>query len=828
MNKKTTPILYSISATFLVVSLLLCAVKPATITRAAGWLAGGWDQRVEITVSNTNIDNNLSHYPIPIFINSTAGKNDNDDLTPIFDEVGSNSKKIAVTKDDGTSEIYVEVEKWDNTGEDALIWVSSSTLTLSSSSTTTLYLYYDNDHADNTTYVGTVGSRPEVWDSDYEAVFHFADSSGAITDSTSNNNDGTVTAGAAYQETGSLGYALDLDKANSEKMTFAAINPLSNSLSIEMFTKLPVAADAFDGIISIGTAGQGDNNRISIYTTDNNEYVVAVVEDGNGNASSISNCRVGPTDGPQDGDWHPVTFVIDRDDDQLRAYFDGANTDTDSLASVGSIDNSGDWNLAYDATLGHEDVTADELRISSTERTASWLRASHYFFNDDVLDFGSPGTPTPTPTVTNTPTETLTPTVTNTPTLTPTGQVFQMADPSVVIAQDLIDEVQAALEANIPTIDANLWAITDVYTVGNYSMISIAGLDVDDPNDLDGWFYEDAIWTGTAIVRDNLDTSYTTGLDGDATYTTLLGESSFSDPNDGADQGGGGGNWIWLPFMAGTRANYGVRGVHAASNALPGWKAVDWFGGSTYGDNSMPNIVYGSWTEPIKSVCRDGTSIGITTENFYYIHLEENTSIQPGALIRQGQPIGSLVTGSFSDRCGWAVQHATSYHVHWGWRPTGDYFQAESWVLNINDEIWRRGDDEVAIRGYMLAEWPGHDGIIPTLGPTVTPGGPTLTPAAAPPPVAYGGDSLWDPIISGLYSMAETTAARFPEHEESGIGSQITSGAEIAIRVAFTMLTSNFDLTISIIVFGMIASAEVVRLIYAIYLGVKKLIPVVG
>ena len=242
-------------------------------------------------------------------------------------------------------------------------------------------------------------------------------------------------------------------------------------------------------------------------------------------------------------------------------------------------------------------------------------------------------------------------------------------------------------------------------------------------------------------------------------------------------------------------------------------------------------MVYGSWTEPIKSVCRDGTSIGITTENFYYIHLEENTSLQPGVLIRQGQPIGALVKGSFSDRCGWASQQDTSYHIHWGWRPTGDYyFQAEDWILNTNDETWRRGSEDVEVGEFMLAQWPGHSGVIPTLAPSVTPGGPTVTPGPGMDYVipAYGGDSLWDPVISGLYTMAETTAARFPEHEDSGLGSQITSGAEIAIRVAFTMLTSNFDLTISVIVFGLISAAEVVRLIYAIYLGVKKLIPVVG
>jgi hypothetical protein len=97
-----------------------------------------------------------------------------------------------------------------------------------------------------------------------------------------------------------------------------------------------------------------------------------------------------------------------------------------------------------------------------------------------------------------------------------------------------------------------------------------------------------------------------------------------------------------------------------------------------------------------------------------------------------------------------------------------------------------------------------------------------------PPPPAYGGDSLWDPVVYGLHDMAEVTASRFPKHERAGMGTQITSGAEIAIRVAFVMLSSNFDLSISMIVFGLIAASEIVRVIYAVYLGIKKLIPMIG
>ena len=106
------------------------------------WLTG-WNYRLKITVSNTNIDSDLTHFPLPLFLGSAVGTS-NADITCIFDKLGANSKKIAVTKDDGTTQCYVEVENWDETAETAVLWVSKSDLVLSSSAHTYLYIYYDN------------------------------------------------------------------------------------------------------------------------------------------------------------------------------------------------------------------------------------------------------------------------------------------------------------------------------------------------------------------------------------------------------------------------------------------------------------------------------------------------------------------------------------------------------------------------------------------------------------------------------------------------------------------------------------------------------------
>lgn len=614
----------------------------------------------------------------------------------------------------------------------------------------------------------------DFWDSEVDAVGDFdaeTDADGDLNDHADAAHDGAVGLEITFDDNNT---AFGVTNALAVDQTSGVISLWldKNDVAVEDGKQLYIASFHADG---------GGGGWSLLIINDGGTYKIRVnyPRDGLGTANG------GTVDIPAGYNNYTLMFArstgAGNDDGYLRVYVN----DTEEINSSGHDNDTKDWDFA---------------RVGMTWTNSTTFSGSYYI---DTIKIRTAIIP------------------------------FVMADPSVVVSQDIQDEVQDALQADLPDEDADLWAITDIYTVGDYSMISIAGLDVVDFPDLPDpaeWLYYNAIWTGTAITRDNGDTTYTTGLAGDATYTTLLGESTFSNPYDGADQGGGGGNWIWFPWLAGTQGYYGVRGVHWASElTLPGWLAVDFVGGDNYGDTTMPNMVYGSWTEPIKNVCRDGTSVALTTANFYYVHLADSTSFQPGAMIRQGQPIGSLVKGSFNDNCGWAAQHDTSYHLHWGFKPGNGYLVVEGWTLNTSDEIWRMGDETVRTGQFLPASWPNHDGPIPTPGPTPTPGGPTPTPGDPPIiPRTYGGDSLWDPFVYGLFGMAETTADRFPEHEVSGIGGQITSGAEIAIRVAFTMLTSNFDLTITIIIFGLIAAAEVVRLIYALYLGVKKLIPILG
>ena len=206
-----------------------------------GWL-GNYRYRVPITIDHTKVSSNISHFPIALILDSSAGIG-SDDITFIFDELTSNSKKIAITLSDGITQIYGEIEAWNDTTEKAVIWVSRSSLTLSSSSDTTIYFYFDSSMPDNTDYIGDVGSTPgqNVWDSDFVAVFHLSEDPSAnggvdaVKDSTQNGYDatsyGSMTSGDLVD--GKIGKGLEFDGSDDRAYSSVGGDDISSNLTLE-------------------------------------------------------------------------------------------------------------------------------------------------------------------------------------------------------------------------------------------------------------------------------------------------------------------------------------------------------------------------------------------------------------------------------------------------------------------------------------------------------------------------------------------------------------------------------------------------------------------
>ena len=350
------------------------------------WLSG-WDQRVKITIDKNDVDSALSNFPILIHLSNSSGRN-NDDVSFIFDELQSdaNRTKIAVTTGDGITQCFVEIEKWDDTNEQAWLWVKVPSI--DSNTDTDLYLYYDADQADNTYYVGDPNSTPgeTVWDTNFKLVTHMRDDpdTAHLRDSTSNNNDGTKTGAGepAVTMDGQIDDAQIFDGTNDEvDCQNAASLQITGVITVEAWCKPDVATGVYAGIVGKLRYAGGDYAGYALIKNDTDVFRFQV-------ASANTNEFVDSDSAYSDTNWHYIVGVHTGDTFYLNV--DGVEQ---TATGTRAIEDSGnDFRIGrqyYDYNDRWWDGIIDEARISNISRSAAWIKASYESGRDDLVDFGS-------------------------------------------------------------------------------------------------------------------------------------------------------------------------------------------------------------------------------------------------------------------------------------------------------------------------------------------------------------------------------------------------------------------------------------------------------
>jgi len=377
------------------------------------WL-GTWKYRRKVTVSNTNIDSNLTHFPLLLTLGTSVGTG-SADVSSIFDELTSdaNRTKIAFTKTDGTTQLYAEIEKWDDATEKAVIWISKSDLVLASGATTDVYMYYDSAQSANTTYIGDTNDTQaeSVWDSNYKMVQHLADgaSTSATYDSTSNDNDGTKNGAAepAVTTSGEIGNAQDFDGSDD----YINVDVLNNDIAaattgtVSFWIKVEAdnadEEDVFDITrnvdavdtelriiydmrvdhkwLAVGCEIDNVNhwkarsplNSLSTYI--DSWLLVSITH--NGTSAKIYYNGVSQT----------LTWQDNGENEDKTLWFKAFLTDATSpadVATIGALRRDGSDIVLIDGLI-------DEVRVSITARSAAWIKANYYSETDALVAWGA-------------------------------------------------------------------------------------------------------------------------------------------------------------------------------------------------------------------------------------------------------------------------------------------------------------------------------------------------------------------------------------------------------------------------------------------------------
>ena len=365
-----------------------------------GYLSG-WNasNRIKLTIDYTKVDGVLSDFPIHLNISVSSGIGSTD-LTVVFDELTSdaNRKKIAVTTSDGETQCYVEIERWSDVDEKAVLWVKAASV--ASDVGTILYLYYDSTQPDNTTYVGNTGdaAAQSVWDSNFKLVMHMAqdpngDVADAIKDSTGNANHGTPGGTMLTEDLvdGKIGKGIDLEGTDDcidigdISMDFG-----TDGLTLEAIIK---ASDCATDREIIFRQDDLNSHFPTVYLRiDSTGHIKFVVRGQTNTASKIDITSTGAD--YDDNTFRYIVGVFDDANNSGIVLVNGISDGTNSSKTTTDI-NFGQAKLQLgrlyqewvpNAENYFKDII-DEVRISNTTRSVAWIKATHYSNWDELVNF---------------------------------------------------------------------------------------------------------------------------------------------------------------------------------------------------------------------------------------------------------------------------------------------------------------------------------------------------------------------------------------------------------------------------------------------------------
>src|SRR3989344_2846889 len=367
MNKIKT-IIYSVLV--LVIVLFAFAFLPGLQGVDAAWYSSGgvWTNRKVIAVDYQKVPGSQTNFPMLFsVIDSHLKSTGNGGLVGQTD-----GGDILFTWDNGATKLSHEIEKYDATTGELVAWVNIPYL--SSTSTTYLHIYYGDDDVAN--QADTADGSNDVWDSIFKGVWHLKEDPSTtcattkeICDSTANavNGDANGSMNSGDQVAGQIGGSIEFD-ASDDYIDFSAISVTDHTISGWFYFNTDTCNWAsMVGAFSATVANDADygfdlknTGTLRLWKTDN--LIVA-------NSTLLLKKR----------GWVYIVGSYDQDDGSTNDcgffYFDGV-LDSTSCSST-SITSTHSFKINKNWDGSNWPGKMDEIRISSTPRSATWIRTEY-------------------------------------------------------------------------------------------------------------------------------------------------------------------------------------------------------------------------------------------------------------------------------------------------------------------------------------------------------------------------------------------------------------------------------------------------------------------
>ena len=355
-----------------IIPLILILCLSFTLTGYSADLFGTYDQRIKLTIDHSKIDSDLTWFPVTLFMTSTQ-------MEEVFAEFDDDADfdRCAITTSDESTQIYGDCELFDDSESLGIYHVAKTAIITDADADGYLYYYYDKDAAHNTTYISKSGgtAAANVWD--YTCV-HLMNN---LTDSTSNNHTLTAYGAPSVVDTAG-GKAYDLD-GSTQYFSMADSNDWdfgTGDLTFEAFIDI----DVIQNMEMLGFRYTSTNYAPLFRVEDSTGYRILNYMHNSGTI------QLGDTV----IDTGLTYMVVTRLNNEWMVYLDGVEDDA-AWATPGSLNI-----VATTADIGrysgdsfYIDGKYIQLRISSVNRNAAWIKATYNSFRDTLLTYGSEEVP---------------------------------------------------------------------------------------------------------------------------------------------------------------------------------------------------------------------------------------------------------------------------------------------------------------------------------------------------------------------------------------------------------------------------------------------------
>jgi hypothetical protein len=324
---------------------------------AASWYDTSWTYRTTITIDHTKVGlttEDESNFPVLVSLTGLSN-------------IKANGADIRFTSSDGTTELPREIESYSSGTLVAHVKIP----TLSHTSDTVIYMYYGNSSATEPAANSTYGSQ-NVWDTNYKGVWHMNDTTtSTVSDSTGLNANGSKRQANNPNEVSAL-IGKGQDFISSTDYISVAENT-SNDITSNAITFggwiYPDISNTYQLIMGKLTP-DASSRQYALYLT-------------GGNTSSLywrllgvgGNIPFTITSPWATGTWNQIYLVYNGS--TVKLYLNGSQVYTGNFA--GNI-----THLASSVYFGKEatnyyglDGREDEMRLSSTARSAGWISTEY-------------------------------------------------------------------------------------------------------------------------------------------------------------------------------------------------------------------------------------------------------------------------------------------------------------------------------------------------------------------------------------------------------------------------------------------------------------------